>query len=55
LFASFQYDKEMGNNGGPRPGIDEDQGDFHEAFFDISLMGGIGLEGSKITKITPSE
>ena len=32
LFASFQYDKEMGNNGGPRPGIDEDQGDFHEAF-----------------------
>jgi hypothetical protein len=36
LFASFQYDKEMGNNGGPRPGIDEDQGDFHEAFLDIS-------------------
>ena len=36
LFGSFQYDKEMGNNGGPRPGIDEDQGDFHEAFLDIS-------------------
>ncbi len=36
LFASFQYDKETGNNGGPRPGIDEDQGDFHEAFLDIS-------------------
>ena len=28
--------KEMGNNGGPRPFIDEDQGDFHEAFVDIS-------------------
>jgi hypothetical protein len=26
----------MGNNAGPRPGIDEDQGDFHEAFLDIS-------------------
>src|SRR5580704_5723268 len=25
-FASFQYEKEMGNNAGPRPGIDEDQG-----------------------------
>ena len=34
--ASFQYEKEMGNNAGPRPGIDEDQGDFHEAFIDIS-------------------
>src|SRR5713101_6046913 len=36
LFTSFQYEKEMGNNGGPRPGIDEDQGDFHEGFLDIS-------------------
>jgi hypothetical protein len=36
LYASFQYEKEMGNNAGPRPGIDEDQGDFHEAFVDIS-------------------
>lgn len=36
MFASFQYEKEMGNNAGPRPGIDEDQGDFHEAFVDIS-------------------
>src|SRR5260370_8244378 len=36
LFASFQYDKEIGNNGGPRPGIDEDQGDFHEVLLDIS-------------------
>ena len=26
----------MGNNAGPRPGIDEDQGDFHEAFVDVS-------------------
>ena len=36
LFASFQYEKELGDNAGPRPGIDEDQGDFHEAFIDIS-------------------
>jgi Alginate export len=36
MFGSFQYEKEMGNNGGPRPAIDEDQGDFHEAFIDIS-------------------
>ena len=36
VYTSFQYEKEMGNNAGPRPGIDEDQGDFHEAFIDIS-------------------
>jgi len=36
VFTSFQYEKEMGNNGGPRPAIDEDQGDFHEAFVDLS-------------------
>jgi hypothetical protein len=36
LYSSFQYEKEMGNNAGPRPGIDEDQGDFHEAFVDLS-------------------
>lgn len=28
MFGSFQYEKEMGNNAGPRPRIDEDQGDF---------------------------
>src|SRR5258708_40192080 len=36
LYVSVQCEKEMGNNGGPRPGIDEDQSDFHEAFLDIS-------------------
>src|SRR5262249_17330775 len=36
IFAAFQYEKEMGNNAGPRPFIDEDQGDFHEAFVDVS-------------------
>jgi hypothetical protein len=36
LFAAFQYEKEAGNPAGPRPGIDEDQGDFHEAFVDLS-------------------
>jgi hypothetical protein len=28
IYSAFQYAKEMGNNAGPRPGIDEDQGDF---------------------------
>ena len=36
VYSSFQYEKEMGNNAGPRPAIDEDQGDFHEAFVDLS-------------------
>jgi len=36
LFAAFQYEKESGNPAGPRPGIDEDEGDFHEAFVDLS-------------------
>ena len=36
IFAAFQYEKESGNPAGPRPGIDEDEGDFHEAFVDLS-------------------
>ena len=36
MFAAFQYEKEAGNPAGPRPGIDEDEGDFHEAFIDLS-------------------
>src|SRR5262249_26931880 len=36
LFAAFQYEKESGNPAGPRPGIDEDEGDFDEAFVDLS-------------------
>jgi hypothetical protein len=36
VYSAFQYEKEIGNNAGPRPGIDEDQGDFHEAFVDVS-------------------
>jgi hypothetical protein len=36
IYSAFQYAKEMGNNAGPRPHIDEDQGDFHEAFVDVS-------------------
>jgi len=36
IYSSFQYAKEMGNNAGPRPGIDETQGNFHEAFVDVS-------------------
>jgi hypothetical protein len=36
IFAAFQYAKEAGNPAGPRPHIDEDQGDFHEGFIDLS-------------------
>ena len=36
VFAAFQYEKEAGNPAGPRPHIDEDEGDFHEAFIDLS-------------------
>ena len=36
MFAAFQYEKEAGNPNGPRPDIDEDEGDFHEAFIDLS-------------------
>ena len=36
MFAAFQYEKEAGNPAGPRPHIDEDEGDFHEAFVDLS-------------------
>src|SRR5262249_2036385 len=35
-FRRISIRKEMGNNAGPRPFIDEDQGDFHEAFVDVS-------------------
>jgi hypothetical protein len=35
LFSEFEFDFEDGRNGGPRPGIDEDRGDVHQAFIEI--------------------
>ena len=43
----------MGNNAGPRPGIDEDQGDFHEAFLDIST--GLDDQRSITTRLGEQE
>ncbi len=35
LFSEFEFDFEDGGNGGPRPNIDEDRGDVHQAFLEI--------------------
>jgi hypothetical protein len=35
LFTELMFDYNAGRNGGPRPGIDEDQGDVHQAFVEI--------------------
>src|SRR6202789_4449302 len=35
LFSEFEFDFEDWRNGGPRPGIDEDRGDVHQAFIEI--------------------
>src|ERR1700691_739979 len=35
LFSEFKFDSSAGRNGGPRPGIDEDPGDVHQAFLEI--------------------
>ena len=35
IFTEFQFDYMDGRNGGPRPGIDEDRGDVHQAFIEI--------------------
>ena len=35
LFSEFEFDYVDGRNGGPRPQIDEDRGDVHQAFFEI--------------------
>jgi hypothetical protein len=32
LSSEFEFDFEDGRNGGPRPGIDEDRGDVHQAW-----------------------
>ncbi len=35
LFSEWQFDYAAGRMGGPRPGVDEDAGDIHQAFVDI--------------------
>jgi Alginate export len=35
LFSEFAFDLEDGRNGGPRPQIDEDRGDVHQAFIEV--------------------
>jgi hypothetical protein len=35
VFSEFEFDFEDGRNGGPRPQIDEDRGDVHQAFVEI--------------------
>jgi hypothetical protein len=38
LFSEFEFDFEDGRNGGPRPAIDEDRGDAHQALWRSVLM-----------------
>src|SRR5271165_698287 len=35
FFTELKFDFTSGRNGGPRPGIDEDRGDVHQAFIEI--------------------
>jgi hypothetical protein len=51
LFSEFEFDFEDGRNGGPRPQIDEDRGDVHQAFLEIgphvSSPHGISLRAGR--------
>jgi hypothetical protein len=51
LFSEFEFDFEDGRNGGPRPQIDEDRGDVHQAFVEIgshvSSSHGISLRAGR--------
>jgi hypothetical protein len=51
LFSEFEFDYEDGRNGGPRPQIDEDRGDVHQAFIEIgshvSSPRGISLRAGR--------
>jgi hypothetical protein len=51
LFSEFEFDFEDGRNGGPRPQIDEDRGDVHQAFLEIgshvSSPNGISLRAGR--------
>jgi hypothetical protein len=51
LFSEFEFDFIDGRNGGPRPQIDEDRGDIHQAFIEIgshvSSSHGISLRAGR--------
>ena len=51
LFSEFAFDFNNGRNGGPRPGIDEDRGDVHQAFLEfgshVSRTRGISLRAGR--------
>jgi hypothetical protein len=51
LFSEFAFDFNNGRNGGPRPGIDEDRGDVHQAFLEfgshVSSTRGISLRAGR--------
>ena len=51
LFSEFEFDFEDGRDGGPRPQIDEDRGDVHQAFIEIgshvSSRQGISLRAGR--------
>jgi hypothetical protein len=51
LFSELEFDFEDGRNGGPRPQIDEDRGDVHQAFLEIgsyvSSAYGISLRAGR--------
>jgi hypothetical protein len=51
LFSEFEFDFENGRNGGPRPQIDEDRGDIHQAFLEIgshvSSAHGVSLRAGR--------
>jgi hypothetical protein len=51
LFSEFEFDFEDGRNGGPRPQIDEDRGDVHQAFIElgshVSSSHGISLRAGR--------
>jgi Alginate export len=51
LFSEFEFDFEDGRKGGPRPQIDEDRGDVHQAFIEIgshvSSSHGISLRAGR--------
>lgn len=35
FFTEMQFDYSVDRNGGPRPGLDEDRGDFHQGFLEV--------------------
>jgi hypothetical protein len=51
FFSEFEFDYTDGRNGGPRPGIDEDRGDVHQAFIEVgphvSSRHGISLRAGR--------